>query len=146
MSSRTGSLATNLAFAMLLGAAPALSQEEERNPFSFPGEEKRVEIATQERIQGLVQGLLEDYRDQLLNELRSEMVAHMEYLRQDILQSEELQAAANAQAAANELDPSAVFVACVSGRALYRDATGLPFFHDGPSSVARCDSSAAPGT
>lgn len=112
--------------------------------------EQRVVIEVEQRLAAQMDRRLIEFNQQLndLMETRlSEMAGIVSGLRDEVpgqidkAIAERVRAGSSEAAAMGLLPEGAVFVACVDGKALYRDGAGSTFYADismGDSSVSRC--------
>ena len=112
--------------------------------------EQRIIVEVETRLSALLDRRLTEFREELngtVDERLSEMASVISSLRDEVPQQIEQAIAQRVQAGSSEaaamglIPEGSVFVACVDGRSLYRDASGSTFYMDNPmgdAGVSRC--------
>lgn len=112
--------------------------------------EERIIIEVETRLSALLDRRLTEFNEQTnqnVDERLSEMASVISSLRDEVPQqieraiAQRVQAGSSDAAAMGLIPEGSVFVACVDGRSLYRDANGSTFYMDNPmgdAGVSRC--------
>jgi hypothetical protein len=112
--------------------------------------EQRIIVEVEARLAALLDRRLAEFREEVtgtVDERLSEMATVISSLRDEVPQqieraiAQRVQAGSSDAAAMGLIPEGSVFVACVDGRSLYRDASGSTFYMDNPmgdAGVSRC--------
>lgn len=113
-----------------------------RDPFSWPDLSERLALASQERIRRIVHEEMQTFRHSVTAGMRQEVTSMIDRARNEIMESAggvpgqaPGEGGAGAAAQVQSVPEGARFIGCVDGRALYRDASGVPFYFDNPTAA-----------
>lgn len=141
-------LAGTIAFSMILGGTGALAQDNRINPF-LPNstQEERILLAEKERMRQAIREMMPEIRSMimpLIEERTQEVISEMGGVGIPATSSETNpndpvnpveESEENVSIPGTSIPSTATFIACMNGKALYRDANGTRYFDENATAV-----------